>query len=381
MSFGAIASVVGQTALNVGSNYLSSALSNSSQWKYQQKQNAWQAEQNTIAYNRQREFYDYQNEYNTPANQIARLREAGINPNLAYSNGTIQNVGTNSPSVASNSGSSVSTTPFNFGSVGNSFVSGLIQAAQLKNLEKQTDKLEKENQYQDIENKVRLMNWLDEAKSKGASYRATADNIEKAAMESLRQQTLSNNFASDTYESRVSQQLSHQTQAEFESALSGISYAVENARLPYRIKGAVIEYQTQLQSLRNLVAMGVLTRAQANVAYSQIALNGELGKLYQQKVNESKANEKNIKEDTKATQLSNTREATQQALDFENPLFTKDGKFNWRGINDFIGTATDHAVDLYKMKKGKSKGFKSTKRYLFNGEGYKLGESFEQINL
>lgn len=381
MSFSAIASAVGQTALDVGSNYLSSSLSNANQWKYQQKQNAWQAEQNTIAYNRQREFYDYQNEYNTPANQIARLRAAGINPNLAYSNGNLQNVGNSSPSISNNSASTFSTTPYNFGNVGSSFVQGLIQAAQLKNIQKQTDKLEKENQYQDIENKIRLMTWLDEAKSKGATYRATADTIERAALESLRNQSLANNYAEATYESRVNVQLSNQTKAEFESALSGIDYAVQNARMPWRVKSAVIEYQTQLQSLRNLVSMGVLTRAQANVAYSQIALNGELGKLYQQKVNESKATENNTKEDTKRIGLANTREATQQALDFDNPLFTEDGKFNWKGINDFIATATGHAVDIYKAKSGKSKGYRATKRYHMNGQGILTGEDFERIDL
>ena len=380
MAIGILAAL-GKTALDVGSTYASSAISNASQWKYQQKQNAWQAEQNTIAYNRQREFYDYQNEYNTPANQIARLRAAGINPNLAYSNGNLNNVGSSTPNVSNNSASTVSTTPFNFGNFGSSFVSGLIQAAQLKNIEKQTDKLEKENQYQDIENKIRLMNWLDEAKSKGAQYRATADTIESAALESLKSQQLSNNFASDTYESRVSVQLSNQTKAEFESALSGISYAVENARMPWKIKGAVIEYQTQLQSLSNLVSLGVLTRAQANVAYSQITLNSELGNLYRQKVKESEATENNTKEDTKRIGLANSREATQQALDFENPLFTKDGKFNWKGINDFLGTATGHAVDLYKAKSGKTKGYRAKKRYHMNSHGILTGEDFERIDL
>lgn len=376
-----ILAALGKTALDVGSSYASSAISNARQWKYQQKQNAWQAEQNTIAYNRQREFYDYQNEYNTPANQIARLRAAGINPNLAYSNGALNNVGSSTPNVSNNSASTVSTTPFNFGNFGSSFVSGLIQAAQLKNLEKQTDKLEKENQYQDIENKIRLMNWLDEAKSKGAQYRATADTIESAALEALKSQQLSNNFASDTFESRVSVQLSNQTKAEFESALSGITYAVENARMPWKIKAAVIEYQTQLQSLSNLVSLGVLTRAQANVAYSQITLNSELGNLYRQKVKESEATENNTKEDTKRLGLANTREATQQALDFENPLFTTDGKFNWKGINDFLGTATGHAVDLYKAKSGKTKGYRAKKRYHMNSHGILTGEDFERIDL
>lgn len=38
------------------------------------------------AYERDIAFWKMQNEYNTPANQMARLKEAGLNPNLIYGN-------------------------------------------------------------------------------------------------------------------------------------------------------------------------------------------------------------------------------------------------------------------------------------------------------
>lgn len=38
-------------------------------------------------YDKQKEFLDYQNEYNTPANQLQRFEEAGVNPNLAMNFG------------------------------------------------------------------------------------------------------------------------------------------------------------------------------------------------------------------------------------------------------------------------------------------------------
>lgn len=41
------------------------------------------------AYNR--EMWELDNEYNSPANQMARLREAGLNPHLVYGNGTVAN--------------------------------------------------------------------------------------------------------------------------------------------------------------------------------------------------------------------------------------------------------------------------------------------------
>lgn len=52
------------------------------------------------AYERDIAFWNMQNEYNTPANQMARLKEAGLNPNLIYGNIT-----------PGNSSSSVHATP------------------------------------------------------------------------------------------------------------------------------------------------------------------------------------------------------------------------------------------------------------------------------
>lgn len=42
-------------------------------------------------YDRNLEMWNKQNEYNTPSNQMSRLREAGLNPNLVYGNGSVAN--------------------------------------------------------------------------------------------------------------------------------------------------------------------------------------------------------------------------------------------------------------------------------------------------
>lgn len=49
------------------------------------------------------EMWKMNNEYNTPANQMARLAAAGINPNLAFSNGGLSNVSISSPNADSSS--------------------------------------------------------------------------------------------------------------------------------------------------------------------------------------------------------------------------------------------------------------------------------------
>lgn len=60
-----------------------------------QQQNAWNVEQ-----------WERENEYNDPKNQMARLKAAGINPNLAYSNGNVNNVAAASPQMTSGAPSS-----------------------------------------------------------------------------------------------------------------------------------------------------------------------------------------------------------------------------------------------------------------------------------
>lgn len=52
-------------------------------------QNQWNLEQ-----------WNRENAYNTPAEQMRRLKQAGINPNLAFSNGTIDNVSASSPTAS-----------------------------------------------------------------------------------------------------------------------------------------------------------------------------------------------------------------------------------------------------------------------------------------
>ena len=46
----------------------------------------------TSAFQRQKDLFDYQAAYNTPANQIKRLKDAGLNPALMYGKGTMGNV-------------------------------------------------------------------------------------------------------------------------------------------------------------------------------------------------------------------------------------------------------------------------------------------------
>lgn len=75
--------VKSQTAKSIGSALLAN--------KLQQNQNKKLAQH---TFNKNLEMWKLQNEYNSPKNQMSRLKEAGLNPNLMYGKGTPGNAQT-----------------------------------------------------------------------------------------------------------------------------------------------------------------------------------------------------------------------------------------------------------------------------------------------
>lgn len=101
---------LGSSILGTASGAANNAISNAQNLKLQKLQNQFNAQQQakqnqfaeqqaTTAFNRQVQFWNMQNQYNDPSAQIDRLRNAGINPTLAYSQGGLDNVGAATPAV------------------------------------------------------------------------------------------------------------------------------------------------------------------------------------------------------------------------------------------------------------------------------------------
>ena len=91
-------------AIAAGASILGGVLGSRSQKKTNDKnmelakyQNAWQAQENEKAYQRNLEMWNLQNAYNSPTQQMARLRTAGLNPNLVYGNGVTGNSAGSTP--------------------------------------------------------------------------------------------------------------------------------------------------------------------------------------------------------------------------------------------------------------------------------------------
>ena len=87
-----------------GASLLGSALGFGSQKKTNKAnmelakyQNEWQTQENEKAYQRNLQMWNLQNEYNSPTQQMARLRAAGLNPNLVYGNGVTGNSSGSAP--------------------------------------------------------------------------------------------------------------------------------------------------------------------------------------------------------------------------------------------------------------------------------------------
>ena len=67
------------------------------------KNRKWQSKENQKARDYNTEMWEKNNEYNDPTQQMARLKSAGINPHLAYSQGGVTN--TSSSPASSNASS------------------------------------------------------------------------------------------------------------------------------------------------------------------------------------------------------------------------------------------------------------------------------------
>lgn len=135
---------VGAAAIGLGANLLgdlfSSGLSYESSKKLQDRQNAWNQEMAAWQNQVNIQNWQMQNEYNTPANQVQRLLEAGLNPNLMYGNGKAA-TGVAESVAPADGYQSASAEPLNLslGDVGGAFMDFYTKYKQNKYLDSQKE--------------------------------------------------------------------------------------------------------------------------------------------------------------------------------------------------------------------------------------------------
>ena len=140
------------TALNNFSSVISSAASSFAAGKSDEATMNFQREMNEDQQEFSREMWIKTNDYNTPLNQIARLKAAGLNPALLYGNttsGLASSVGqSGSSGVASNYKSQA------FAQQAALQLQMARQSAEIKNIEANTEKTKSETTGQNNENKM-----------------------------------------------------------------------------------------------------------------------------------------------------------------------------------------------------------------------------------
>lgn len=97
---GSIISGVGSLLGDLGSSAMNNKAvqdTNKANMEIAKYQAQWQQQENEKAYQRSLNMWNLQNEYNSPTQQMARIRAAGLNPNLVYGNGVTGNSSGSTP--------------------------------------------------------------------------------------------------------------------------------------------------------------------------------------------------------------------------------------------------------------------------------------------
>ena len=128
-------SLLAAAGLTAGAGLLGSALSSLSQ-RDSNKANMKLAE---YQFEKNKEMWNAQNEYNHPLEQMNRLKDAGLNPNLVYGHGAVGN--TSSPAPKYEAPSMKAYTGF-----GDDFRNSMVSAYNVKNMVAQNENLRSQNE-------------------------------------------------------------------------------------------------------------------------------------------------------------------------------------------------------------------------------------------
>lgn len=129
--------IIGASLIGAGTSLLSGFFSNSAQ-ESANAANIQLARENRAW---QEQMWAKQNEYNTPAAQIERMRAAGLNPALMYSQGNVGNAG-DVGSVATPQVQPVTGFARGLGAAGDTIANAMMQLEQVKQMRAQTKLLQ-----------------------------------------------------------------------------------------------------------------------------------------------------------------------------------------------------------------------------------------------
>lgn len=244
---------------------------NAKQWKeyvnlqreLQNSQNAW----NLAQWNRQ-------NEYNSPANQMNLLRQAGLNPNLVYGNlagasaGSLESAGADISSPTPNNAAQVS----GFGDLGPQ-IGNMIMQKELNNA--QIDKINTETEAQKLQNAKTQF----ELNNQEETYKNQQDNI-KASTDSIRQNIEVSKKQLNEIDVRIGL-INSQKEAQ------DLQNHFDNSTMYYRIRMVWQQYELNEkqkkildESLNEIISRTAVNWSQAALNKSHVEVNDKLKELY-----------------------------------------------------------------------------------------------------
>lgn len=187
-----LGTLLGGAISGIGSLF-GSAFGSDKSLKAVREQNAANKELAEYAYQKNLEMWNRQNVYNSPVEQMARLKDAGLNPNLMYGQGNTGNASSapsyDAPKMEAYTGFG----DFGASRAGQELIQGLMGYAQVKkteaeaqNIRQNTQNLETQQRlaelqliqqgYANAKSKVEADNWLDLYRSKIAVNDSTVLN-------------------------------------------------------------------------------------------------------------------------------------------------------------------------------------------------------------
>ena len=249
--------MVGGALISGASSLLGGLWSNHSNAGESHAQRQWAAEQNHMDRAWQQHMTDYVNEYNTPANQRARLEAAGLNPYMMFDTG---NTGTAVAASGAQHSAAPTAIPMQ-NPVPSNFADALMRSAlvdaQKDNLNAQTMKFGAEAKYSQLKGWADIISTLSDSKLK---------SVQSIGKE------LENNLLQDTYKARVEN--ANLTNKSIESNIQQnfATTALLQTNTAFRKKELERFDEKFKQEMSLMVSQCFANRASANSSYAQALL-------------------------------------------------------------------------------------------------------------
>lgn len=212
MDFGLATAVAG--GVGAVGNLVSGILSGNKNIKAIEAANKANKELADYQYGLNLDMWNRQNEYNSPVQQIQRLKEAGLNPNLMYSQGDVGNAGSAPSYDAPNMQSYTGLQDFGVGRASQELMQGLMGYAQIKKTEAETANIRQNTQNLEVQKQLNELNVIQQgymnSKSKVEAdiwrdlYQSKLANIDSSTINNISsaQQKDSSRFFTDAQRQR-----------------------------------------------------------------------------------------------------------------------------------------------------------------------------------